>query len=55
MSRYTVLLKKITQDDKDHIVVSATTVADAIRIAKEETGQSVIEVEEDFLDVGEGQ
>jgi uncharacterized protein (UPF0212 family) len=47
--KYTVLLEKITEEDADHIVVDAESVSDAIRIAKEETGQSVIEVEEDFL------
>ena len=48
--KYVVLLEKITEDDKKSVTVSASDMKEAIRKAKEETGQSVIEVSEDFFD-----
>jgi hypothetical protein len=48
--RYTVLLEKVTEEDKESVSVSAESLEEAIQKAKEETGQSVVEVVEDFLD-----
>lgn len=51
MSKYVVLLEKITEDDQQQIVIHGVkTIQEAIAEAKRLTGQSVIEVEEDFLE-----
>jgi len=50
MAKYTVLLEKITEEDQEQIVIHGVySVKEAIEEAKRLTGQSVVEVEEDFI------
>lgn len=51
MAKFIVLLEKVTEEDQTQIVIHGVkTLAEAIEEAKRITGQSVVGVEEDFLE-----